>query len=73
MDAGSSRRRVPVRVRKKGWTLAQLLRGGEQQATRVQPKPLDLERNGSIYRAYRMQLREEAAAFATSSVLTHPR
>jgi len=47
--------------------------GGEQQATRVQPKPLDLERNGSIYRAYRMQLREEAAAFATSSVLTHPR
>ena len=35
----SSRCLPPLRVRKKGWTLARLLRG-EQQATRVQPKAL---------------------------------
>src|SRR4029077_19897647 len=37
---GQSRVLRSARVRKKGWTLAQLLRGGEQQATRVQPKAL---------------------------------
>src|SRR5262249_48862600 len=34
-----------VRVSKKGWTLARLLRGG-QHATRVQPKPGDLLHKG---------------------------